>query len=117
VGQLSNVLRSVEGGHSHWCPGCEQMHVIPDTWMFDGNLEKPTFYPSVRTTGKQQIFVGGKWTGGWKRDAAGEPVDFYCHYFLHAGQLQFCGDSTHALAGRTVPLPPLPGHLTDDDAG
>jgi hypothetical protein len=93
------------------------LHRIPDTWTFDGNLEKPTFTPSVRITGIQTETRDGKWTGRWKKNEAGEPLQLCCHYFLTAGQLQFCADSTHALAGKTVPLPDLPdlpAHATDE---
>ena len=114
MGQISAKLRSSSNGDmSHWCPGCEEMHVIPDSWTFDGNLDRPTFNPSVKITGKQSVVVDGEWTGEWKRDAQGKALDLCCHYFLHSGQLQFCGDSTHALAGLTVPLPDLPHHLHD----
>jgi len=27
-----------------------------------------------------------------------------CHYFIKAGQIEFCGDSTYALAGQTVQI-------------
>jgi hypothetical protein len=107
MGQVSAVLRRAQGGYSHWCPGREEMHVIFDRWRFDGNLDCPTFTPSVKITGKQIVRVDGEWTGEWVRDAAGNTVDECCHYILTAGQLNFCGDCTHALAGKTVPLPPL----------
>lgn len=122
MGQISATLRKADGGFSHWCPGCEEMHFIAvgrasgPNWSFDGNVERPTFNPSVRITGKETVKVDGKWTGEWKRDAAGNLVDSCCHYFLRGGQLEFCGDSTHALAGKTVPLPPLPAGFTDEAA-
>jgi hypothetical protein len=73
------------------------MHLIPveephpngSRWTFDGNLERPTFNPSINYVGR-------------------------CHYFLHDGQLQYCSDSTHALAGKTIPLPPLPDFMRDE---
>ena len=101
MSKVSPVLRRGATFYSHWCPGCEEMHIIyvgnsppHPNWSFDGNVDAPTFNPSVRITydGRDEHTV--------------------CHYFLHAGQLQFCGDCTHALAGKTVPLPPLP----NDDA-
>lgn len=114
MGQVSPHLRRAENGYAHWCPGCEEMHVIPDRWTFDGNLLVPTFTPSVTITGKLRVLVDGNWTGEWVRDAAGAARDSCCHYFLQGGQLQFCGDSTHALAGKTVPLPELPERFRDD---
>lgn len=87
--------------------------MIPDTWGFDGSLEKPTFNPSVKITGKKRVIVNGQWTGEWVRDAAGSAVDECCHYNLTAGQLHFHGDSTHGLKGTIVPLPDLPLHLRD----
>ena len=63
------------------------MHPLPDGWTFDGNLEAPTFSPSFKHT----------WQNGR-----------VCHYILTAGMLNYCGDSTHALAGQSIPLPVLP---------
>jgi hypothetical protein len=118
MGQVSAKLRRVERGYSHWCPGCGEMHVIFDSWTFDGNLESPTFNPSVKITGKKVVVdQKGEWTGEWVRDASGNAIDDCCHYHLTAGVLKFCGDSKHALAGHNVPLPDLPAHLTDDYGG
>ena len=115
MGQINDRLRSVaDGGVAHWCPGCEEMHVIPKSWSFDGDFGSPTFSPSVQITGKQKVVAKGEWTGEWVRDAKGAALDYCCHYFLRAGELQFCGDSTHQLAGKTVPLPSLPAYLRDD---
>lgn len=68
------------------------MHPLPDSWAFDGNLEAPTFSPSFKHTMSRGDI---------------------CHYNLTAGQLHFVADCTHALAGKTVPLPPLPEGLID----
>ena len=108
MNQVSSKLRREENGYAHWCPGCEQMHTLPDSWKFDGNLENPTFTPSFKHEGVLRPFVNGKWVGGWKRDAAGNTIPFICHYVLTAGQLQYQADCTHAMAGKTVPLPSLP---------
>lgn len=110
--QVSNQLRRDEGGYDHWCPGCQEMHHLPDSWKFDGNLTQPTFTPSFKHEGIQRVFIGGKWTGEWKRDASGNTIPYICHYILTAGQLQFCSDCTHGLAGKTVPLPDLPDDLS-----
>lgn len=107
-------LRAATGGYLHWCPGCETTHYItthtdPEMpgpcWSFNGSAEKPTFNPSVRIREKQRVFENGEWTGEWKRGPDGEALDGCCHYFIRDGQIQFCSDSTHALAGQTVSLP------------
>lgn len=75
----------------HWCPGCKMNHVIytdpkaqPNGhhWRFDGNMDAPTFEPSINIVGQ-------------------------CHYFLRGGRLEYCSDSKHELAGQTVDLPDL----------
>ena len=115
MNQASSYLRWAQGGYSHWCPGCGQMHMIPNSWNFDGNVNSPTFTPSVSITGKQTVAdEQGKWTGDWVRDAHGNAVDYCCHYNLTAGQLQFHGDSTHSFAGKLVPLPELPIEFRDN---
>jgi hypothetical protein len=83
----------------HWCPGCRCNHIIyidprsqPNGhhWTFDGNLEAPTFSPSIHIVGR-------------------------CHYFIRAGLIEFCADSAHDLRGQTVPLPDLVGVGEDWD--
>jgi hypothetical protein len=89
------------------------MHRLPDSWTFNGNVEKPTFTPSFKHSGIKTVQVDGKWTGEWHRDAQGKPLDFVCHYILTDGVLHFCGDCSHAMAGQQVPLPELPSWLSD----
>jgi hypothetical protein len=103
MSQVSPVLRRGEGRYFHWCPGCKEMHQLPDRWTFDGNLEKPTFQPSFKHTSR-------RYRGGYSPDGLGlgERYDFICHYILTAGILNFCADSMHELAGQAVPLPALP---------
>jgi hypothetical protein len=81
-------------GWAHWCPGCQEMHRLPevpppDGWAFNGDLDRPTFTPSFKHS----------WNEG--------QVALCCHYILTAGVLDFQGDSTHALRG-PVPLPDIP---------
>lgn len=85
---------------------------------FQGNLESPTFHPSFKHSGLRIVHdAKGKWTGEWVRDGKGNPVKFVCHYNLTKGMLQFHGDSTHAMAGKTIALPPLPAFLCDESDG
>ena len=97
MARLNAKLRKTSNGVAHWCPACKEPHVYqtgpgrPVRWAFDGNLDKSSFTPSMKIT------------TSWKR----RPDDV-CHYFLTAGVLQFCGDSTHELAGKSIDLPDWP---------
>lgn len=88
-----SALREHRRGYAHVCPGCDEEHYIQTgegpgpAWTFNGDLEKPTFTPSVRHT------------------SAAPKGDRCCHYFITNGNIPFCGDCTHELAGKTVPLP------------
>ena len=104
-------LIRVSDGYLHWRPGCEETHRLPDSWHFDGNRDCPTFSPSFKQSGVQTVKVNGKWTGEWVRDRDGKTIPFVCHYILTKGILNFCSDSTHALAGMSVPLPQLPDEI------
>ena len=92
-----------------WCPGCDERHgfaVDPRTssggavWSFDGNLESPTFSPSLGV--KEYDPDEGEFIPGYK-----------CHSFVKNGQWQFLSDSRHRLAGQTVPMIPVAGWPTD----
>jgi hypothetical protein len=89
--QVSSTLRRATNAYMHWCPACEEMHMLPDTWVFDGNVESPTFSPSFKHLHRDDI----------------------CHYTLSKGVLAYCDDSTHALKGKTIPLPSLPPEMCD----
>lgn len=97
-----NELRGDDGflaGYSFVCPGCSNeyawRHVFyvahqdgsqKPIWSFNGNMESPTFTPSLLNRGEQD----GKAT--------------VCHLFLTDGMLHFLSDCTHKLAGQTVPM-------------
>lgn len=55
-------------------------------WTWNGSVTAPTLRPSVLTRGG---------------DIDNEVV---CHVWISDGQVQFLGDSTHELAGQTLPL-------------
>lgn len=88
-------------GYMLQCPGCDLIegasnHHAVNTekekeprWGFNGDTEKPTFTPSVRV----------RWNQG------DPPVEHVCHFNVTDGNIMFHEDSTHALAGKTVPLP------------
>ena len=75
-----------------YCPGCRREHPFTvrsdgkhPAWTFDGNLESPTFSPSLRVL------------DGWGGTE--------CHLFLRAGKIEYCADSRHEFAGKTIDLP------------
>ena len=78
--------------YTFFCPGCKKLHFVSVkgniVWDFNGDIEKPTFSPSILT---------------WL------PIKDYekyrCHSFIKDGKIQFLGDCWHELKGQTVDLP------------
>lgn len=111
---LRGLLRTIEGGDlGFWCPGCDEMHVLSPGWKFNGNYDAPTFTPSVLVTSgckTPQHKPGDSCWCTWNAEAVAaglEPSAFACsrcHSFVTDGRIQFLTDSTHKLAGQTVPL-------------
>lgn len=94
---LLERLTDQTGNHvewAFWCPGCKQNHSYctqrrdavdkGPVWQWNGNKERPTFSPSLLV---------------WK-DYPGRR----CHLFVTDGEIRYCGDCDHALAGKTVPM-------------
>jgi len=83
------VQELTPGYFSFACPGYGSLHSYrvgqgEPNWTFNGSLSRPSFYPSMIVRG------------------AG-----VCHFFVTNGEIQFVGDSTHALSGKTVELPEI----------
>jgi len=78
-----------------WCPGCKGYHAFttksPKTsgWTFNGDVEKPTFSPSLLVWGSRP--------------------EERCHLFMKDGKIQFLSDCHHELAGKTVECPEWEG--------
>jgi len=99
-----------------WCPGCGMPHQVGvgagdgPRWGYNGDPDRPTFAPSVLVTSHElrppvtpdNLAEFGR--NPWPQ----EKVQIVCHSFVTAGQIQFLGDCTHALAGQTVDLPAWP---------
>lgn len=125
MGQKSTTLRSWEGGGKrgvhYWCQGCRTPHMVVidghGAWGFNGDYEKPTFTPSVLTTGtKYEIDADGEAdTSRPVRDRNGTLVKLVCHTFVKDGMVQFLDDCGHEFAGQTLPLPHLPAWMLDED--
>ena len=89
-------------GYAARCPACSadpdagSAHVFHSKmatgtpgWAFNGNMERPTFSPSMLA----------RWTNG----LTGREV--VCHSFLRDGKWEYLSDCTHAMAGQTVDVP------------
>jgi hypothetical protein len=83
-------------GYCHWCEACESMHCFRiehpfnangPTWKFDGNMDSPSFHPSMR------LFTGHK-----------NSPNTVCHYFVKGGMIDYCNDSPHRLRGQKIEL-------------
>ncbi len=64
-----------------WCPGCRETHtfvVAKGEWSFNGDMDKPTFRPSLKYDD--------------------------CHLVLKDGIIQFCHDCEHPYRDKDVPL-------------
>lgn len=96
-----------------WCPGCDDVHRVtvetPNGWGWNGDLESPTFTPSVRVQGNQWAPGEPFHKPNHAAVAAGDRT--CCHSFVTDGRIQYLGDSTHALAGQTVDMVALPDWL------
>ena len=79
-------------GFSFYCPGCQHSHVFyttgPVSWSFNGNLESPSFQPSLLNEAPNHI----------------DPKQRRCHLVLANGKIHFQPDCTHDLKGQIVDL-------------
>lgn len=111
MSDLGRFLRRCVGNRvTFLCPGCRETHVIAigdatgqGGWVFNGDVDAPTFTPSILVTGSQKlsdaeadIIMGG---------GRIEKRPLRCHSYITDGQIQFLDDCSHGLAGQTVALP------------
>lgn len=100
-----------------FCPGCKCAHGVWTTkkngvgavWTFNGNMEKPTFAPSILVS----------WTSGHPPVTPENMAEYerkpwpqtdkqnVCHSYVKDGAIQFLGDCTHEFAGQTIPMEPF----------
>jgi hypothetical protein len=124
MAQISPKLRVAQRGRvAFWCPACNGPHVIRAAefgaappgpiWAYNDDPHKPTFSPSVKVTGIQDLTEDE-----YARIVAGEKVETRprdCHRCLTLGIIQYLGDCTHAMAGQTVEMPDWPASAPDED--
>jgi len=74
-------------GYAFYCPGCKHLHVYyvvgRIVWNFNGNMDLPTFSPSLLN----------------------HREGYRCHLNLTDGKIFFHADSTHELKETAVDLP------------
>lgn len=88
------LLPGTAGVFSFYCPGCGKPHTVftkdegfpHPVWSFNGDLEHPTFNPSVAVT---------------NTTPEGEKM---CHSFIRNGVIEYLSDCDHALAGKLVEM-------------
>lgn len=94
---VANNFGEIQGYGFH-CPGCKHRHLIYTKeqspggakWIFNGDLEKPNFTPSIFVNPKNhECYV---------------PELHSCHSFIRDGKIQFLNDCTHESAGQTIEL-------------
>jgi hypothetical protein len=119
--QISTKLRRATSSDGvlrllYWCQGCEDTHQVrvrpagSPSWDWDGNVEAPTFSPSVLSTSGHYVPGFREGQGCWCAATDGDdwPKCVRCHTFIRGGMVEFLSDCTHALAGQTLPLPDWP---------
>lgn len=88
----------IEGTWHIRCPACNEMHgFIPNRWTFNGDLDKPTFNPSML------IVINPKDHKHYNPNVATS----VCHSVVEHGRIRYLSDCTHSMAGRTVDLPEI----------
>lgn len=102
---MAKVKQISEGVYRLKCPAGHE-HDIPTVarngrpkWSFNGNLESPTFNPSIDE--KTGYFVDPNTEGDEEWLKANS---YRCHFFIKDGQIVFCGDCSHNLKGQTITL-------------
>lgn len=94
----TKILRPISGNpgmYAFYCPGCRTGHIVwtekPNKgghiWSFNGDIEKPTFRPSLLVQHDNPVIV--------------------CHSFVTDGKIQYLNDCTHNLKGQTVDMKPF----------
>lgn len=87
--KLEVLVSELHESYIFHCPGCNAGHSFRvggnerPRWTFNGNVDKPTFHPSLRCNQDQ------------------------CHLNIEDGMIKFHPDCVHALAGQTVEMVPL----------
>lgn len=94
VSRVVNQKKELQGYGFH-CKGCKCHHVYYTVsqhkgalvWLFNGDMEKPTFRASLLVNADLSC-----------------PSTPRCHIFVTDGKIQYLNDCTHELAGKTIEM-------------
>lgn len=119
-GRFYAVEIKCPSGHTHtlptnWTPPgmARSPHIRAVQWEFNGDLERPTFKPSILSRNGhflEEHQAGKSCWCTYNAEHPDEPAPFVCcccHSFVTDGRIQFLGDCSHALKGQTVDLPEI----------
>lgn len=89
------LIDEVKGEYLIFCHGCNGHHSLTTLqknekdaqWHFNGNINIPTFTPSLNVNK--------------------DMPEAHCHSFITDGKIQFLDDCFHELKGQTVELPEI----------
>lgn len=84
MAKLSKATRATGPAYYFYCPGCKNYHVFDSRWQFNGDLDKPTFSPSLLCNP--------------------DHAERRCHSFVRDGKIEFLSDCYHELAGQMVEM-------------
>lgn len=93
------LVPGTTGMYSFFCPGCGKTHAVytkqennqeHPIWGFNGDVNKPTFTPSVAVLSTTKI--------------AGAYRETRCHSFIREGRIEYLPDCDHELAGQIIEM-------------
>lgn len=85
IGKLNDQDGNL-AAYMFYCPGCGEYHSFAiGRWTFNNDFEKPTFAPSLLVTKPSQS-------------------EYRCHLFVRDGRIEYCSDSNHQFAGKTIAM-------------
>jgi len=102
---MAKIKKSAGDRYLFQCPACNQLHFINSSWDFNGNYDRPTINPSILVRGTKP--TSDEEAERIMRGEKIKPIPHVCHSFIRDGTINYLGDCTHNLAGKTVELPDL----------
>jgi hypothetical protein len=87
-----------------------------DSWKVSYFIFGLTISPSILVYERQKL-INEDLEGDALFDPSNITMTPRCHSYVRDGKIEFLNDSTHKLAGQTVPLPDMPDWLKDERNG